>query len=1391
MKTSTAFLGVIMLCSAAMSLAQVTGDVQQEWVRHYTGSAPSQEVAVDMIMDQAGNVYVTGYSSNLGDGLDYLTIKYNSSGSKLWEARYNGNGNGDDFAAALAVDASGNVYVTGKSWSGVSYDYLTVKYSSSGTQQWTADYNSPQGLADEATAIAVDDLGNVYVTGTSPGIGTLGDYATIKYDANGAEQWVQRYNGPGIGLDKAVAIFVEPSARGGNVYVTGESAGFSTGSDYATIKYSNAGAQQWVARYDGGVNGTDIATSIAVDNSGQVFVTGKSRGPGSSYSDYVTIRYNASGVEQWVKRYDGYGRDDEAAAIALDNIGNVYVTGRSDSSGYDDYATVKYNAAGTQQWVARYRGVANFRYDAVSALAVDHVGNVYVTGRSGESNGVYYDYATIKYNSAGAQQWLARYAGTSSDLAVAIAVDASGNVVVAGVSSGTNSSNDYATVKYNASGTQQWDARYDGLGNANSEAVALTIQNAGNIFVAGKSQGLTSGFDYATLGYNSSGNELWPPARYNRGTAVDEPSAITVDAAGNIYVTGASSGDYITVKYNSAGVEQWVAPYNNGSTDEAEAIAVDASGNVFVTGRSWGTGTSYDYATLKYNSAGVAQWVARYNGDGNSSDEATAIALDASGNIYVTGYSYGGSSTNYDYATIKYSSAGAELWEMRYNGAGNGTDSPTALAVDGEGNVYVTGTIRTAASSYDDYGTIKYSSSGIQQWIAFYNGISSSSSDYATALAVDAAGNVFVTGESGSDYATVKYTSSGAQSWATRYAGPTSFDRATALALDASGNVYVTGRSDGPNSDDDYLTIKYNASGVEQWSARHNGAANGIDEARDIALDALGNVYVTGVSKGSGWSMFTTIKYSQNQNVGRILAVLDTCADPGARIKIPVRINDAASIAGAEITLNYDDNILTADSAQTTALTSGFALDDTVSPGKIVLVLARANGIVSGSGDFVNVNFRVNPSAASGTLTTIVFQHLKLSDDNQNLIPASGVPGSFTVTCVTPPPDTFLTVAPSLLFAELDNSYQFTATGRDSAGNPVPVNPSWRVEGGIGSPSPLRGATVTFKATNFGDNGLLIAEQNATKVAKDTAYVTVGLLGDITKDRLVDVRDVILCLQFAVKRRTPQSPYEFWAADCVENDTIDVADAYRIILKVLGRLLPKTTSIANAEEAVIRMPQLTGSAGETVTLPIFIEGRNDVYAADFDLTYDSTVLTVLAIEQGAANSLVAENLDKPDKIKLALINADGLVNAQSEIAKLKIRIEKELADATPLTLEHAKLYDASAKPIKLRAIYTNVAEEKTLPKAFALFQNHPNPFNPETQIRFQLPGESHVKLTIYNISGQLVRTLVNKQMSAGAWTETWDGRNEQGNQVPSGVYLYRLEAEHGQWTRTKKMILIR
>jgi Beta-propeller repeat len=152
-----------------------------------------------------------------------------------WVARYNGPGNDGALANSIAIDSAGNVYVTGKSFSsGTYYDYATVKYDSSGQEQWVARYNGPGNSDDSPNRIAIDSAGNVYVTGKSVGSGNDDDYATVKYDSSGQEQWVARYNGPGNGGDLANAIALDSA---GNVYVTGGSEGLGIGFDYVTIKY--------------------------------------------------------------------------------------------------------------------------------------------------------------------------------------------------------------------------------------------------------------------------------------------------------------------------------------------------------------------------------------------------------------------------------------------------------------------------------------------------------------------------------------------------------------------------------------------------------------------------------------------------------------------------------------------------------------------------------------------------------------------------------------------------------------------------------------------------------------------------------------------------------------------------------------------------------------------------------------------------------------------------------------------------------------------------------------------------------------------------------------------------------------------------------------------------
>ncbi len=140
----------------------------------------------------------------------------------------------------------------------------------------------------------------------------------------------------------------------------------------------------------------------------------------------------------------------------------------------------------------------------------------------------------------------------------------------------------------------------------------------------------------------------------------------------------------------------WVRRYNGPGNDydEALAIAVDNSGNVYVTGASHGIGTDYDYCTIKYDTTGNELRVERYDGTGNGWDYAYAIALDDSGNVYVTGESYN-SQTEADYTTIRYYPDLDTTWLRTYNGPVDGSDQTNALTVDTQGNVYVTGRIST------------------------------------------------------------------------------------------------------------------------------------------------------------------------------------------------------------------------------------------------------------------------------------------------------------------------------------------------------------------------------------------------------------------------------------------------------------------------------------------------------------------------------------------------------------------------------------------------------------------------------------------------------------------------------------------------------------------------
>jgi DNA-binding beta-propeller fold protein YncE len=454
----------------------------QLWASRYNG--PEQKIdfaSAAAVSPDGGTVFVTGPSVG-GANLDwdYATVAYDAAtGAQLWASRYDGPVDDTDGPVAIAISPDGaTVFVTGESV-GVSgtatsanrYDYATVAYNAAtGAQLWVARYvghdNGVNGYGSRAAALAVSpDGATVYVTGSSgspctPCVRGARDYVTIAYNAaTGGRRWLARYNDLAGGDDLPRSVAVSPDGR--TVYVSGASAGKTSGKDYATVAYDAAtGAERWVSRYNGPQNSNDRANMVIAAPGGRtVYVTGASGR--NAASDFATVAYNAAtGATRWVGRYNGpASRGDGGTAITVTPNGHtVIVTGYSNGVGSGtDYATIAYDAAtGAKQWLRRYNGPGNTT-DTPQAIGVTPDGDeVLVAGRSYGVSNAEFDYATIAYNAAtGAQLWASRYnnPGDFDDEAFALAVNPDGSAVyVTGLTPGISGEfgdvTDFLTIAY-------------------------------------------------------------------------------------------------------------------------------------------------------------------------------------------------------------------------------------------------------------------------------------------------------------------------------------------------------------------------------------------------------------------------------------------------------------------------------------------------------------------------------------------------------------------------------------------------------------------------------------------------------------------------------------------------------------------------------------------------------------------------------------------------------------------------------------------------------------------------------------------------------------------------------------------------------------------------------
>lgn len=363
-----------------LAVARYAAGGARRWLRTFDGPGGYQDIARGVASDRFGNVVVVGYVNYLALQPQLAAVvKYNAKGQRRWALFYDARGGSAEIAAEAAIDAAGNVYVAGEySTPGSGTDVFLAKYSPAGARKWVRSYSGAG--QDQIRDIAVDQRGNVYLTGVTYRATTDFDMLTLKYRPDGRRSWVRRLDGPASGADMGNAIAV---AGDGTAYVAGQVAGATTGGDAAVVKYSAGGTFRWqYTRSSLGAANDQFLDSALLGN-GDLAATGDID---AGLADALLVRLSPAGRTRWARAYDGPdAMDDGGESVAVLN-GDIYVAGfTTTSTTARDILTLKYGGGGQFRWARSHGGIATSNDFAAGLLTVS--GGVYTAGKRGAGTG--------------------------------------------------------------------------------------------------------------------------------------------------------------------------------------------------------------------------------------------------------------------------------------------------------------------------------------------------------------------------------------------------------------------------------------------------------------------------------------------------------------------------------------------------------------------------------------------------------------------------------------------------------------------------------------------------------------------------------------------------------------------------------------------------------------------------------------------------------------------------------------------------------------------------------------------------------------------------------------------------------------------------------------------
>ncbi len=1331
---TNAFIFIIIFSNISVS------QVSQQWLAKYSHKSSSEDLIYFLETDNSRNIYVAGLSNS-----KFFVAKYNPYGEKNWSNIYYENLDEDDFLGGLKVDGQGNVYITANVLGvDTTYDIITIKYNSSGVQQWLARFKGTR-TEETSVGIAVDSRGNVYVAGYQYNTITKNDFILLKYNSNGTLQWMRRENGIG--------------------------------------------------------NDDDFASSIVIDANNNIFVTGQSYNP-NSFIDFMTIKFDSTGFTHWKVYYDGTGFDEDIpVTMSLDNFNNIYVLGSSYGDTTDiDFVVVKYNNSGNRQWVARYNSTNNME-DIPTAFKVTNAGAVYMTGYSYDFLSSY-DYLTVKVNTSGNVEWAKKYNGSGDydDFAYGITTDPSENVYITGSASNIYGNFEINTIKYNAFGVQQWVLPYTISNEFPAEAVGLKLDNLGGLVIAGFAFTLQNANDGVILKYNTTGALQWSTNInfFDDESFEDYPYDIKVDNSGSLYVVGTSYDngtlyDFITIKYSNTGNILWSARYDGDyhDNDEAISLGIDKQKNVYVTGRSYSNNSDDNIVTLKYGETGNLLWQAKFNGLADSVDRPVKLLIDSLSNVFIVGYSFA-TTGNYDIVTIKYNSQGQHLWTGYFNGVENLDDFPTAACLDKNGNIFIAGQVSNHSGKFDA-ALIKYNSAGTLEWVKYYNG-PSNDNDVPTSIATDTLGNVVVSIASnnpgtGVDIVLIKYNSSGIQSWIQTYNNSSNgFDYPKKISIIPSGEIYVGAWSENGSSFVDMLLLKYSANGVKLWEAKYNGIYNDYDYLEDLYVDPWGNSYVSGtVENPTGKNNYVTLKYNSSGVMQWNVYYYDSYSSSGEVMAIAVDDLGNIFITGVEYdSLDYSD-IVTIMYKQSTYI-SGSVFFDVNNNGvkdltdlplagwKVMITGTKKDSVITDSSGryvFQNVPFGfyyVNQVLKSGWTQTMP------SSSYSTYINSGNLSGVFD----------FGNYSPDAVGYQVEGRWNLMSV-------PLRVNDRRK--------STLFGSAVS-SAFAF-DNGYVAKDTLSYMQGfwlKFSVPHTIWIAGNKFDEDSVEVKtgwNLIGNISYPVSISSVQtfpngiitSAFYGYKNGYAISDSLRPAQGYWVKVNQNGKLKIKRNLVFNKN----------GSTND------IFSRFNKLYISDNEGNFQTLYFTNVDCEEYINEYFSAPPLPPSSIFDVRFSNNNYLLTRKDyENVKIVIRNATYPMKISWDNMEDLKyeIFDDSKSfismlegkngTIKIDQIQGNVLnlnvydldKLKSLPEKFFLHPNYPNPFNASTLVKFELPKPGFVTIKVFNPLGEEIATLVNGYKQEGYHTALFDA-----SKLPSGIYFCKMATS--EYTNVIKLILIK